>query len=190
MEDGLKVVADKEEIQLAWILVEERNHGMIADKDLIWKVKERNVLLASLWDKVCNLIAGAWDWFTCPHRPYACTTYHLLGSRLLVSRSPASTTYHVLGSSFLVSRSSWAFLWRLGLRRSMNGHERLRSIQITGASILRSVPVLLRLKVPSLRVYILTHVYRCKGSNWLRHSWAVRHWGGFMSWGSSLRSSS
>ena len=162
-------MADKEEIQLAGVLVEERNHGMIRDEDLIWEVKDRKVLLASLWDRVCNLIAGAWDNFTSPHWALACT-------------------YHVLGGRFLVSRlSRWAFLWQLRLRRSINGHEWLLRIHVTGTDILRRVPVLL--KVPSLRVYTLTHIYRCKGSNRLRHNWAVIHWGSLINWGFLSRGS-
>ena len=46
------------------------------------------------------------------------------------------------------------------------------------------------LEVPSLRVYTLTHIYRFKGSNGLRHNWAVIHWGGFINWGSFSRGSS
>ena len=104
MEDALEVVSDEEKIQLRGVLLEEGDHGMIRDKHLVWEVEDRNVLLASLRDRVCNLIAGAWNNFTAPHWALACT-HHVVGGRFLAS------THHVVGGRFLISRlSGWASL--------------------------------------------------------------------------------
>ena len=77
-------MADKEEIQLAWVLLEEWDHGVIRDEDLIREFKGscREVLLISLRDIICNLIAGAWNNLSSPHWVLA-SAHHVEGSRLL-----------------------------------------------------------------------------------------------------------
>ena len=119
--------------------MEDGDHGVVTYENMIRKVEVWEVLLTSLRN-IFTLNAGAWDTLSRPHGVIA-STHHVHGGRLIVTRLRRRTC-----------------LLQLGLRRTSNGHEGLRGVQVTGA--IRS-PVLL--KIPPLGVETtLSHIDRCE----------------------------